>query len=194
MWAESKSIEKQIQPLYKHFGINGCYYMLIYETGETLCLTSHSELDERHTKAHLANQHRFSIIDYLKMFPSQGYYLIDTEPSIQKQRDPLVKQLFLEYDLCHDCLSVNIVETPRGRAIRLVFYFAPKDRVDMNRFYLNHLDLLTRFNRHLSQSLEDLVKRIPLIVPLKQESELAQYHLRRFANHSNNTREYGPKI
>jgi len=174
MIERSEVVGQLMQPMYKHFGINSCGYFLAFESGETLFLSSKYKIDDKPIQKYLEGKKRLSPIKFMSHQPTTGYYLADVEPSIVKNRSFISDELIKERDYFHEFVSVDIVKTARGKAIRMIAYSAPTARTDINRFYLNNLDLMQQLNNYLSEHLEESVNRLPLITPNCDELKLSQ--------------------
>jgi len=70
--------------------------------------------------------------------------------------------------------SLDHIETERGQALRLVIYTAPKERDDINHFYLNNLELISRINTQITRNLEKEIKCFPLFSPSTKERRTAR--------------------
>lgn len=179
MMEQSDKLSRLTNPLYKHFGINGFRHAVVYETGEVLHLGSNKAFFESFFLGRIANNNRFSVINHLSLYPQAGYYLVDIEDTIRKKRDPFFNELLSTYDTHHDFIMLNRIQTSRGQALAFFFYHAPLHQADINRFYINNLELLMRFNRHVTREFEDTIQSLPLIQPTHKEKKLARVHLQR---------------
>lgn len=174
MHTESKRVKELIKPLNKHFGINDCFYYLIFDTGETLHLPSNNEHEVTVFNKYFAKNSRWTIIDSLNKYPQQGLFLLDAEPMILQQTDPFLIESHQKHDHYHFLISLDCIETARGQALRLVVYTAPKERDDINHFYLNNLELVKRINTYITQGLEKEIKQLPLFSPTTRERRAAR--------------------
>ncbi len=190
MQAGAKRMQKLAKPLYKHFGLNGCFCYLIFDTGETLYLPSDYEEVNVFNKF-IAKNSRWSIIDSLSQCQQHGFVLEDIEPKIWQQLDPSHIEIQQEYNHHHSLCSLELIETTRGRALRLIYYLAPKERDDINAFYLNNLELFKRISRQLTRDLEKEINQLPLFSPTTKERRAARDNFIRLQMvHSKAARSY----
>jgi len=174
MLDQSKHFRNLVAPLYNHFGFNSAAYYHIYENGEVLHLASETAFQEQIYQRFYEKGKRFSITSNLNNAPKQGYYLVDAGPS--KAYSSTLQQLLDKYDLHHQFMSFDRIATDRGPALRITIFSGPPERDDINQFYLNNLGLIKRINNHLTQQLEPITNKMPLIKPTRKEFALAQQY------------------
>ena len=175
----SHTVARLTQPLYKHFGLTLYCYILIYESGEICCLTNHRALDEQIYSDNLHTDQRHSIIDQLQMFPQLGNYLLDADPMLSTKRNSTAVKIFHKFDFHHDFMTIKQIHTPKGKALQMSHYAAPEQQLDANRLYINKIELLHRFNRHVEQTLDETLRSVPLIPPTSRERATAEQQFSR---------------
>ena len=116
MLAHSKQMQALTNPLYKHFGINSCYYIQIYQSGESLYLTNCEEFQTNLIQNHLTKHQRFSDFSILEYLQRDGFYLVDAEPAIFANITETEVIATEEHDLHHFCISLDKIKTPKGNA------------------------------------------------------------------------------
>lgn len=177
--AISNQIARIAKPLYKHFGIHIYHQYTVYESGETLHLTNHPELNER-LIGKTFDQTQYSYATrFLNVYPHLGCYLMDNEPAIQAKLSAKILQLSEEYDAQYIFAILSQLKTPRGNAITKSIFCAPSEHLEANRFYINNIDLLGRFNHHVRETLDKTLQSLPLAPPTASEKHVVQQQFQR---------------
>ena len=176
---QSEKVAQLTKPLYKHFGINGFNYARFYVTGEALYLGSDRLLDEKLLEKHLTKKSRLSAINALASYPHVGYFLTDVETNACEAKDEIFRELLQEHGYHHDFVIFNRMSKSQENVLEVFRYSAPLSKNDINHFYINNLELLTRFSRHVTQELQDTIQSLSLIQPTSKEKQLAETNFQR---------------
>lgn len=155
-----KRLTRLASPLYRRFGIHGYRLFIVYSTGEWYFFSNNASCNRDHlAQQHENNMDRFYPIHALPSMLSAPRIIWDLMPaSVNNKIDSDIAD---EYDYFHRYTMSYKIDTSKGLAIVCSHFLAPKDLQEINNFYVNESELLTRFNRYAFGEMKDYLHTLP---------------------------------